>query len=81
MTFMTKGVCCRQMEIDVQDGVINEVVFLGGCDGNLKAMAIFIKGRKVEEVIELLENVGCGRRGTSCAHQLTIGLRQAAGVI
>ena len=77
MTFMTKGVCCRQMEIDVKDGIINEVVFLGGCDGNLKAMAILIKGKKVEEIIQLLEGVGCGRRGTSCAHQLTIALKQA----
>ena len=79
MTFMTKGVCCRQMEIDVQDGIINEVVFLGGCDGNLKAMAILVKGKKVEEVIELLEGVGCGRRGTSCAHQFTIALKEATG--
>ena len=78
MTFKPKGVCCREMHIDVQDGVINEVRFLGGCDGNLKAMAILIKGKKVDEVIELLENVGCGRRGTSCAHQLTLALKDTA---
>ena len=78
MKFLTKGVCSRQIDLDIQDGIINEVSFLGGCDGNLKAMAILIKGKKTEEVIELLENVGCGRRGTSCAHQLTLALKQAA---
>ena len=77
MTFITKGVCSRQIDLDVQDGVINNVSFLSGCDGNLKAMAILVKGKKAEEVIELLENVGCGRRGTSCAHQLTLALKQA----
>ena len=80
MIFTPRGVCCRQMHIDVQDGVINEVKFLGGCDGNLKAMAILIKGKKAEEVIELLGDVGCGRRGTSCAHQLTIALKEITGV-
>ena len=79
MTFIPKGVCSRQIELDVQDGVINEVSFYGGCDGNLKAMAILVKGKKVEEVIELLGDVGCGRRGTSCAHQLTIALKMATG--
>ena len=79
MKFIPKGVCSREMHLDVQDGVINEVRFLGGCDGNLKAMAILIKGKKAEDVIELLGDVGCGRRGTSCAHQLTIALKKATG--
>ena len=79
MTFTPKGVCSREIYLDVQDGVINEVSFLGGCDGNLKAMAILIKGKKTEEVIELLSGVGCGRRGTSCADQLTIALKEATG--
>ena len=79
MTFLTKGVCSRQIKLDVQDGIIGDVSFLGGCDGNLKAMAILIKGKKAEEMIELLGDVGCGRRGTSCAHQLTLALKEAIG--
>ena len=77
MTFTTKGVCSREIYLDVQDGIINEVRFLGGCDGNLKAIAILIKGKKAEEVIGLLDGVQCGRRGTSCGDQLAIALRQA----
>ena len=81
MKFKPKGVCCREMHLDVQDGVINEVKFLGGCDGNLKAMAILVKGKKTEEIIELLGDVGCGRRGTSCAHQFTLALKEATGAV
>ena len=77
MIFATKGVCSREITLEVQDGIIGEVSFLGGCDGNLKAMAILVKGKKAEDVIELLGEVGCGRRGTSCAHQLTLALKEA----
>ena len=79
MVYATKGVCSREIHLEVQDGVVGDVSFMGGCDGNLKAMAILIKGKKTEEVIELLSDVGCGRRGTSCAHQLTLALKEATG--
>ena len=79
MKFTTKGVCSREIDLAVKDGVIGDVSFLGGCDGNLKAIAILVKGKKVEDVIELLRGVNCGRRGTSCADQLSIALSEAIG--
>ena len=79
MTYITKGVCSREINLDVQNGVVKDVRFLGGCDGNLKAIGVLVKGKKAEEVIELLSGVQCGRRGTSCADQLSIALREITG--
>ena len=79
MTFIPKGVCSRGIHVDVQDGVINEVSFLGGCDGNLRAISKIVKGRKADEIVEIFSGTPCGRRGTSCTDQLAIALKQALG--
>lgn len=79
MTYKTQGVCCKEIELDVSDGIIKDVKFSSGCDGNLKGMAELTKGRSVEEIIPLLSGIKCGMRGTSCPDQLAIALKSAAG--
>lgn len=77
MTYATSGVCSREIHVDVKDGVINEIKFTGGCDGNLKAIAIMVKGQRAEDVIRQLEGLKCGPRPTSCGDQLSLALKQA----
>ena len=74
MTYKTKGTCSRQIEFDVEDGVLKNVRFIGGCDGNLTGISTLVKGMKVSDVIEKLKGIDCGGRGTSCPDQLTRAL-------
>lgn len=75
--YTPSGVCARQINVDVQEGVVRHVDFVGGCNGNLKAISKLIEGRPAEEVIATLEGNTCGRRPTSCADQLCRALRAA----
>ena len=75
--YKTQGTCSRQINITVEDGVVQNVEFLGGCNGNLKGISQLVKGMKVEDVIEKLENTKCGFKDTSCPDQLAKALRQA----
>ena len=74
-TFKTRGVCARSIDIETENGIITDISFNGGCDGNLKAIARLVKGRPVDEVAEILEGNTCGSRDTSCADQLSQALR------
>lgn len=71
------GVCARKINIETEDGLVKEVSFTGGCDGNLKAISKLISGMPTEDVISVLEGNTCGRRSTSCADQLAQALKQA----
>ena len=77
--FKPRGVCSRMIHIDLSDDgqTIEGVSFDGGCNGNLKAVSKLVKDMPVEKVVELLQGNTCGPRKTSCADQLTIGLREA----
>ena len=77
ISYKTQGTCSKQIDIDLKDGIINDVVFYGGCNGNLKAISKIIKGMKAEDVIKTFEGNTCGARKTSCADQLAKGLKVA----
>lgn len=77
-TYYPKGVCSSKIDIEVEDNVVKNVKFHGGCNGNLKAISKLIAGMPVDEVIEKLEGNTCGFRPTSCADQLVKGLREMA---
>jgi uncharacterized protein (TIGR03905 family) len=77
ISFKPQGVCSRQINVDVEDGVVKSVQFIGGCNGNTQGVAKLAVGRKAEEVIALLENTDCNGRGTSCPAQLAKALEQA----
>ena len=76
ITYIPKGVCSRQINIEVEDGVVQDVQYIGGCNGNLKGIGSLVKGRKVEDVIERLENIHCGMKNTSCPDQLAQALKE-----
>lgn len=73
--YRTQGVCARSITIETDGDVITNVEFQGGCDGNLKAIGLLVKGQKIADVAALLEGNTCGRKDTSCADQLSRALK------
>ena len=76
-TFYPEGVCSMMIEIELDGDTINDVVFTGGCNGNLSGISKLIKGMKAGDVIEKLEGTRCGFKDTSCPDQLSKALRLA----
>lgn len=76
-TYIPHGVCSRKIDIELEDGVVRSISFLGGCNGNLKGVSALCRGRRVEELIPLLRGIDCGGKGTSCPDQLSLALEEA----
>ena len=77
MTYKTKGTCSQNIDFRLEDGKIYDVVFTGGCNGNLKGIAALVEGMDAREAISKLEGIQCGFRSTSCPDQLAKALREA----
>ena len=76
-TYKTVGVCSRSISFDVVDGLVRNVVFNGGCNGNTQGVARLIEGMEINDAIRRIRGVDCGGRGTSCPDQLARALEQA----
>jgi uncharacterized protein (TIGR03905 family) len=76
-TYRTNGVCSREIKFEINDGVITNVSFVGGCNGNLKAISKLVDGYTAEEIEKKLLGNTCGMRNTSCADQLAKAVRKA----
>lgn len=74
--YKTQGTCSTNIELNVVDGIVEEVAFWGGCHGNLQGISCLVKGMPVEEVIRKLEGIRCGRKATSCPDQLCRALHE-----
>ena len=75
--YQPKGVCSRAMKVTVEDGIVQDVEVVGGCNGNLKGIMRLVKGMKAEDVVERLGGIRCGMKPTSCPDQLAKAIRQA----
>ncbi len=75
MIYKTSGVCSREIHIEVEDNIVTQAEFIGGCAGNASGIARLIIGMPVDEVIKKLEGVQCGYRPTSCPDQLARALK------
>ena len=76
-TYRTRGVCSRSICFDVdEEGLLRNVSFEGGCNGNTKGVSALVEGMKVEDVINKLEGIKCGFKNTSCPDQLAEALKQ-----
>lgn len=75
--YNTKGVCSRKIYFELDDnGLVHNVSFVGGCNGNLKAISKLVEGLEAKKVIEILEGNLCGTKNTSCADQLAKALKE-----
>lgn len=75
MRYQTKGTCSSAIDVEVKDGIIESVSFMGGCNGNLKGISALVKGMTVEDAITRLEGIRCGFKNTSCPDQLAQALK------
>ncbi len=75
--YKTRDVCSMFIDFDINDDVITNVRFTGGCNGNLKAISKLVNGWTVDKIEEILAGNTCGRKSTSCADQLAKAVRQA----
>lgn len=72
--YKTQGVCSQLIQIAVNNDIIEDVQFMGGCHGNLQGIGSLVKGMKIEEVISKLQGIKCGGKSTSCPDQLSQAL-------
>ena len=77
LIYKTKDVCAQEIQINLENGIIKEVTFDRGCNGNLKGLSALVEGRKAEDVIKQLSGITCNHRTTSCPDQLATALKQA----
>jgi len=75
--YKTKNICAVEISFNIEGNVVSNISFVGGCNGNLKAIAKLLDGATVEYIEEKLLGNSCGRRSTSCADQLAIAVRKA----
>lgn len=76
ITHQTSGVCSRQIDLDIENGIIIDARFTGGCSGNTQGVAALVVGMTVEEAIKRLRGIKCGMRPTSCPDQFAIALEK-----
>ena len=73
----TKGTCARQIDLTIEEGIITDVKFYGGCNGNLQGISRLVIGQRAEDVAKTLKGVDCGGKGTSCPDQLAKAIEAA----
>ena len=76
ITYTTRGVCARRINIDVEDGKIKKVVFEGGCAGNTQGVAALVADMDIDEAIRRLSGIRCNFKPTSCPDQLARALAE-----
>ena len=77
MRYVTRGTCSTAINVEVENGIIQSVEFVGGCAGNAQGVARLIEGMDVNEAIHRMEGIRCGARKTSCPDQLAKALKAA----
>lgn len=73
-TYKTSGTCSREIKFDIEDNKIKDVIFVGGCSGNLQGISSLVKGMDIDLAISKLTGIDCNGRGTSCPDQLAKAL-------
>ena len=77
-TYFTQGTCSSQIDLEIDEqGIIRNVMFYGGCHGNLQGISILLMGMKATDAIAKLQGIRCGYKNTSCPDQLARALREA----
>lgn len=76
-TYKPKGVCSREMLIEIEGDIIKSVKIVGGCAGNTIGVSRLVEGMNINEAIKRMKGIQCGSRGTSCPDQLAIALEEA----
>jgi len=79
-SYRTKGTCSSAISFDIdEEGKLKNVVFTGGCNGNLKAIGKLVEGKDAKTIADTLRGNTCGFKPTSCGDQLAKAIDQALG--
>lgn len=76
MIYYPKGVCSRQIELEIEDGLITKLSVIGGCNGNLQGISRLLLNRPAKEAADILAGTRCGAKPTSCPDQIAKAIRQ-----
>lgn len=74
--YKTQGVCSTEIHLDIQDNIIKDVKFIRGCQGNLIGISALVKNMNINDVIEKLKGIECGKKSSSCPDQLSKALEE-----
>lgn len=74
-TYKPTGVCSKEMIFELEDGVIQDLQVIGGCNGNLKGISALVKGQMIQDIVNRLEGIQCGIKQTSCPDQIAKALK------
>ncbi len=74
-TYKTSGVCAKLITFDIEDGIVSNIKFIGGCSGNTQGVATLAEGMKAEDIINKLSGIRCGFKSTSCPDQLAKAIK------
>ena len=75
-TYEPNGVCSRQINFEVENGIVTKLEVIGGCNGNLQGISKLVIGMKVEDAINKLKGIDCKGKGTSCPDQIARALEE-----
>lgn len=76
-TYTPKRVCSQQIQFEIDNGIVKNVAFAGGCNGNLKGISALVEGLPWDEVVKKLSGITCGFKNTSCPDQLAAAIKGA----
>ena len=76
-SYKTKGTCSSQIDFELENGIVKDIRFHGGCDGNTKGVSSLADGMSAKEVVSRCEGIRCGSKSTSCPDQLARALKEA----
>ena len=72
--YKTENTCSQSISFDINDNVITNISFYGGCNGNLKALGALVEGQEIDTIISKLKGIKCNYKNTSCGDQLAQAL-------
>lgn len=80
ITYSPKGVCSRQMNVEIDDnGIITKVQIIGGCAGNTQGVSRLVEGMNAAEAVKKIEGIRCGFKSTSCPNELAKAIMECLG--
>ena len=74
--YRPKGVCSMRITFDIEEGLVHNVQFTGGCNGNLQGISKLVEGRRAEEIVSAIEGIKCGFKNTTCPDQQAKALKE-----
>ena len=75
--YLTENTCSKLISLDLDGDIVKNIQFMGGCDGNLKAIPLILEGWSVDQIEQKLTGITCGCKGTSCSDQSAKAVRAA----